>query len=318
MPDKTNHLNQEELTELITRITLEVLEKASGISRDTPSIPNDSIGGESIHAVSCECSGDDLSSCVSCGHCVVLRDDMGNIINAGADRVSSRPGMKGISIPLAQFIDHTLLKPDVTESDLRILCDEALKHKFASVCVNSGNVPLVAKLLKGSDISTTAVVGFPLGAMSTAVKTAETKDAVESGADEIDMVLNIGALKSKAFDIVFADIHSVVEAAEGRIVKVILETALLEYIEKIAACILSKAAGAHFVKTSTGFGPKGATVEDVKLMRKIVGSDIGVKASGGIRDRDTACKMIEAGATRIGASASVGIVKGESAKGAGY
>lgn len=211
---------------------------------------------------------------------------------------------------LARMIDHTLLKPDATREQIQTLCQEALTYQFASVCVNPHWVPLAAELLKGSSVKVCTVIGFPLGATSTAAKAFEAADAIAHGAREVDMVLNIGALKSGDLDAVQQDIAVVVEAARGKaLVKVILETGLLTREEKITACRLAKAAGADFVKTSTGFGHGGATVEDVALMRETVGPDMGVKASGGVRDEATARAMIRAGATRIGASAGVSIVR---------
>ncbi|MCK6523820.1 deoxyribose-phosphate aldolase [Myxococcota bacterium] len=200
-------------------------------------------------------------------------------------------------------MDHTLLKPDATRADVVKLCDEARQHNFASVCLNTTWIPLAVSLLQGSRVMPICVVGFPLGAAI--------------GALEIDMVVNIGALKGGDHDLVLRDIAAVVRAAQGRPVKVILETHLLTREEKIAACALSKAAGAAFVKTSTGFGGGGATVEDIKLMRAVVGPDMGVKASGGVRTQADAQAMIQAGATRIGASASVAIVSGKVGSG-GY
>lgn len=210
---------------------------------------------------------------------------------------------------IAAYIDHTLLKPDATCAEIDVLCREAVEHKFASVCVNPTYVARAHENLKNSDIPVAAVVGFPLGASSPEIKAAETREVVANGAHEIDMVLNISALRNGNFELVFKDIQAVVRAASNRTVKVILETAFLNTDEKIAACVLAKTAGAGFVKTSTGFGPSGATVEDVSLMRRIVGSELGVKASGGIRNRETALQMIAAGADRLGASASVAIVK---------
>jgi len=211
---------------------------------------------------------------------------------------------------LARMIDHTLLKPDATRDQIETLCQEALTYQFASVCVNPHWVPLAAQLLKGSPVKVCTVIGFPLGATSTAAKAFEAADAIAHGAAEVDMVINIGALKSGDLDAVQQDIAAVVEAARGKaLVKVILETGLLTRDEKITACRLAKAAGADFVKTSTGFGHGGATVEDVALMRQIVGPEMGVKASGGVRDAATARAMIEAGANRIGASAGVSIVR---------
>lgn len=217
---------------------------------------------------------------------------------------------------LASYIDHTILKPETTEVQIRQICQEALDHKFFSVCVNTSFVPLCKSLLKNSSVKVCAVVGFPLGAMSTAAKAYETKWAVENGADEIDMVIQIGELKNKNYDYVRADIRSVVEAAQGRTVKVIIETSLLSQEEKIKACELSKEAKAHFVKTSTGFGGGGATVEDVQLMKNVVGDLLQVKASGGVRDQATAEAMIAAGATRLGTSSGVQLVKNQTATGA--
>ncbi|MFZ2961333.1 MAG: deoxyribose-phosphate aldolase [Candidatus Ozemobacteraceae bacterium] len=213
---------------------------------------------------------------------------------------------------LARTIDHTLLKATATTAEVTKLCEEARQYRFASVCVNPFHVALSAKLLQSSPVKVCTVVGFPLGATSTYTKVAETRDAVANGADEIDMVINVGALKSKDYEMVKNDIARVVEAANGRTVKVILETSLLNQEEKIKGCELSKAAGADFVKTSTGFSTGGATVEDIALMRRTVGPSMGVKASGGVKDTAIAQQMIAAGATRIGASASIAIVKGVS------
>ncbi len=206
---------------------------------------------------------------------------------------------------LASRIDHTILKADATHSDIERLCAEARQFQFATVCVNSHWIPLVSELLQGSQVKPITVVGFPLGANLTSVKVFETHEAVRLGAKEIDMVLNIGALKSGNEVAVLEDIKAVVEAAKPHGVKVILETALLTGAEKIKACQLAQAAGAAFVKTSTGFSESGATVEDVRLMRQTVGPHMGVKASGGIRTKEDALAMLEAGADRLGTSASV-------------
>lgn len=219
---------------------------------------------------------------------------------------------------LAPMIDHTLLRADATEADVRQLCAEAAEWKFASVCVNPSWVPLASQQLKGTGVMVCTVIGFPLGATDARSKGDETRHAVAAGADEIDMVLNVGAMKSKDYETVARDIAAVVQAAAGKTVKVILETVYLSDEEKVAACLLSRETGAHFVKTSTGFGPGGATAADIALMRRIVGPVMGVKASGGIRDTATALKMVEAGASRLGCSASVAIVKGASASGGGY
>ncbi len=216
---------------------------------------------------------------------------------------------------VAGAIDHTMLKPDATRADIERVCKEAAEYSFASVCINTTWLPLAVSMLQGTGVMAICVVGFPLGAAVTSAKAAETRDAVRLGAAEIDMVVNIGALKSGDYDLVLRDIHEVVVAAAGRPVKVILETSKLSQEEKVAACALAKAAGAAFVKTSTGFGGGGATVEDVALMRSVVGPDMGVKASGGVRNLDDAHAMIAAGATRLGASASIAIVSGGQAKG---
>lgn len=209
---------------------------------------------------------------------------------------------------IAKTIDHTILKPNVTDAEVIKVCDEAKEYGFFSVCVNPYFVPLVAEQLKGSDVKVTSVIGFPLGASTSFIKAAEATKAVEDGANEIDMVINVSALKDKKYDFVQADIAAVVNAIKGKaILKVILETCLLSKEEIVKACELSKAAGAQFVKTSTGFSTGGATVEDVKLMKDTVGDALEVKASGGVRDYETAMKVIEAGASRIGASASVDI-----------
>jgi len=212
---------------------------------------------------------------------------------------------------LCSLIDHTLLRPDATLSDIRKLCAEARRYHFYSVCVNGSWVSTAVKLLKGSGVKVAAVVGFPLGAMSQESKWTETEIAVGDGADEIDFVLNIGRLKQGDTRYVRKEIRNEVVAAHGRPVKVIIETSMLSTKEKVLACKIAAGAGAHFVKTSTGFGGGGATVEDVRLMRKTVGPMVGVKASGGIRDQKTALAMVKAGANRLGASASIAIVKGE-------
>lgn len=213
----------------------------------------------------------------------------------------------------ARYVDHTLLKPDATEAKIKKVCDEAKQYGFASVCVNPSYIELVAKELKGSAVSPCVVVGFPLGATTPAVKAFETNEVIEKGAKEVDMVINIGAAKSGNWNLVEEDIRAVVHASRGRaLVKVIIETCLLTDEEKVRACAISKLAGADFVKTSTGFSTGGATVEDVRLMRKTVGESMGVKASGAVRDYETAKKMIEAGATRLGTSSGVAIVSGQS------
>ncbi len=220
---------------------------------------------------------------------------------------------------LEKYIDHTLLKPQATEDQVKKICHEAKEYGFASVCVNAYHTSLVRKELEGTQVKTCVVVGFPLGATTKEVKAFETKNAIENGAQEIDMVINLGALKSKKYDDVKADIKGVVDAAKGKaLVKVILETCLLNDEEKVRACEISKEAGADFVKTSTGFSTGGATTHDIKLMRETVGSEMGVKASGGVRTKEDAEAVIAAGANRIGASASVAIAKGTKDSSSGY
>ena len=251
--------------------------------------------------------------CAGCGACVVRRPwSVRAIEGAGALRVGALAGVGAVPAELAKLIDHTLLKPEATRAEVVALCEDAKKHRFASVCVNTTWVPLCKALLAGTDVMVCAVVGFPLGAMLPTAKAYEAREAVRQGAREIDMVINLGALKSRDYETVFEDICRVVKAAAPAGVKVILETGALGHDEKVIGCALSKLAGAAFVKTSTGFGKGGATVEDVQLMRAIVGGDVGVKASGGVRTQEDALKMAQAGANRIGASASVAIVTGES------
>jgi len=236
------------------------------------------------------------------------------IVDNGAQRVGAGPQVTRLNGDLAKFIDHTLLKPDATRSQIERLCDEARQFRFASVCVNPTWVALCSERLQGTEVAVCTVVGFPLGANTPETKAFETRQAVQQGATEIDMVINIGRLKSAEYDTVRDDIAAVVQAAgPAAHVKVIIETCYLTDEEKIRACILAMEAKAHFVKTSTGFGPKGATPADVALMRRVVGPTMGVKAAGGIRGKETARQMIEAGATRLGASASVKIVSGNSA-----
>ena len=216
---------------------------------------------------------------------------------------------------LASYIDHTLLKPDATRAQLEQLCAEAAEHQFSTVCVNGSRVELAYSLLEDSDVQVCTVVGFPLGAMDADAKRYETEVAVDLGASEIDMVINVGRFKDGEHDYIVREIRDVVEAADDRVVKVILETCLLTNDEIAQACKLVTQAQAHFVKTSTGFGNAGATLEHVRLMRETVGQFAGVKAAGGVRNADDARAMIEAGATRIGTSNGVAIVSGESANG---
>jgi deoxyribose-phosphate aldolase len=242
-------------------------------------------------------------------------DHVGQVVDAGAERISSQLGGIPSDLSLASMIDHTLLKPDATPDQIAQLCYEARKYGFASVCVNPTHVKMCADLLKGTDVKVCTVIGFPLGATPPEVKAFEAQKALEDGATEIDMVINIGALKARDYTLVARDIRGVVEVchAAGALVKVIIEAALLDDEEKVTACLLAKEAGADFVKTSTGFGPSGATVEDVALMRRVVGSEMGVKAAEGIRTAEDARRMVQAGANRIGASAGVKIAQSEKA-----
>lgn len=240
-------------------------------------------------------------------------DRVGRVVSAGATRISSSLGGIPDDPSVARMIDHTLLKPDATADQIAQLCYEARKYEFASVCVNPTHVKLCAELLRGSPVKVCTVVGFPLGASSPEVKGYETETALRDGATEIDMVINIGALKTKDYDLVAKDIHGVVRMARtaGALVKVIIETALLDNDEKITASLLAKEAGADFVKTSTGFSSGGATIEDIASIRSAVGPEMGIKAAGGVKTYTDAKKMVAAGATRIGASAGVKIVQSE-------
>lgn len=288
---------------LVDLITNRVRERLAGPSlaavkpRDRGECQDDSAPGE---------------DCAGCGACVVRRPwSVRAMEGAGAMRVGAAAGVGSVPADLARLIDHTLLKPEATRNDVVALCEEARQHRFASVCVNTTWVGVAKAMLAGTDVMVCAVVGFPLGAMTPSAKAYEAKDAVRQGAREIDMVINIGALKSRDYETVFEDICRVVKASAPAGVKVILETSSLTQQEKIIGCTLSKLAGAAFVKTSTGFAKGGATVEDVQLMREIVGPELGVKASGGVRTAEDVLKMAAAGANRIGASASVAIVTGK-------
>ena len=249
-----------------------------------------------------DCSGQCVSRCA---------DRIHQVVNAGAARLSSTLGSGEPEAQLAQLIDHTLLKPDATQDQIAQLCFEARKYGFAAVCVNPSYVKLCSQLLKGSPVHVCTVVGFPLGATPPEVKTYEAQQAIDDGATEVDMVINIGAVKSRDFALVERDIASVARTchAGGAMLKVIIEAALLTDDEKVKACQLAQTAGADYVKTSTGFGPGGATAHDVELMRRAVGPTMGIKAAGGIRSYEDAQAMVAAGATRIGASASVKIVQ---------
>lgn len=250
---------------------------------------------------------------------VTQRKAVNNIVTVGASRIAAGMGvgkeLKDTNV--AGMIDHTMLNPDATPDQITQLCDEAKKYSFASVCVNPSYVPLCRKLLIGSNVKVCTVIGFPLGSTTTEVKKVEAEQAIENGAEEIDMVINVGQLKGGNFDYVENDIQTLVNVAKrhNALVKVIIETALLTDKEKVQASLISKNAGADFVKTSTGFSKGGATVGDVALMKYVVGKGIGVKASGGIRSKEDAEAMIASGADRIGASASVKIVSGEKSDG---
>jgi len=252
---------------------------------------------------------EEMKSCGSTLSLSTTKQRMASV-HEKTDSVTSpvQPGFLLDKVSLARMIDHTLLKPEATKEQILKLCYEAKEYHFATVCVNPCWVKLCAETLQGTDVGVCSVVGFPLGANTSCLKTEESKRAVADGAAEIDMVINIGRLKSNDLAFVRNDIYRVVTAAAPARVKVIIEACLLTDEEKIATCVLAKDASAHFVKTSTGFSKSGATVEDVTLMRKVVGQELGVKAAGGIRDLSTALSMIKAGANRIGASASVSIV----------
>ncbi len=285
-------MNQVQLVERITDHVLEALRK---------------------EGVAAQHSFTRCTPCTNSGHCLRKRHDVVSVLQAnGAARISAAPGVRSVRPTLGAHIDHTLLKADATRHQVASLCLEAKRYGFASCCINPYYVPLAAKLLRGSPVKVCTVIGFPLGASSQEVKAFETTKAIDEGAHEIDMVMNIGAAKAGDFPVVERDIRAVIDAATGRaLVKVIIETALLTDDEKVAACQAARRAGADYVKTSTGFSSGGATIEDVLLMRRTVGQEMGVKASGGVSDTETARRMIEAGASRIGASASVKIVSEE-------
>ncbi len=281
--------------ELVARVTSEVMSRLG--------LPSGPSGTDAAG----ECD-----PCTACGLCVEKRpEEVDSIIASGADRISATSGVGDAGERMASMIDHTVLKPATSREDIEKLCEEARRFRFASVCVNPCYVPLCAQMLRMTSVKVCTVVGFPLGANRSEVKAFETERAISDGAQEVDMVINVGALKSKDHELVESDIRAVVEKCRSIVVsKVIIEAALLTDEEKVTACTLAKAAGADFVKTSTGFGPGGATAHDVALMRGVVGEDMGVKAAGGIGDVETAEEMIAAGASRIGASASVKIVGG--------
>ncbi len=294
MASETSPLDPRQLELVISAITDEVLGYLSGAR------PADS------------CAADD-AICADCRMCCVEKCALKarKVIDAGADRISAGAEIQQFDAGIAPLIDHTLLKPEATRDQIVKLCQEAVRFGFASVCVNPWYVPLAAEHIRGSSVKVCTVAGFPLGATLPQVKIYETEEAIKLGAQEIDMVINVGALKSGQDEVVELDIRGVVEACHrgGAICKVILENALLSTEEKIRGCVACKNAGADFVKTSTGFGPGGATAEDVSLMRAVVGQAIGIKAAGGVRTLEDLKKMVSAGATRIGASASVRILE---------
>jgi len=298
---------RDELVEVITR---QVMAHLRGGAAATPAGAAAATAAKDDH---------DPATCERCRtfgvSAVRSADETRALAAAGASRVVATVGYCPASDGLASLIDHTLLKPDATRDQIEQLCREAAQFCFASVCVNPNWVPLCRELLRGSGVKVCTVIGFPSGAHAPDVKAYEARRAVEQGAEEVDMVINIGALKSKDYALVEQDIRGVVQTV-GRdtVVKVILETSLLTRDEIVMGSSLAKAAGADYVKTSTGFAGGGATVEDVRLMRETVGPDVGVKASGGIRSKADAEAMVEAGATRIGASAGIKIVRGETSE----
>ena len=258
------------------------------------------------------CCADCEGGCAAC-----CSDEVRHVVGAGACRISYCGNGGRVPSDLGQYIDHTLLKPETTPQQIDTLCDEAREYRFAAVCVNPVWVKRAAQRLRGSGVKVASVVGFPLGASAPEIKAQETRRALRDGAREIDMVINIGALKGGDYDLVETDIARVTEACNevGAINKVILETALLTDAEKVVACKLALAARAHYVKTSTGFSTGGATLFDVALMRETVGPGVGVKAAGGIKNTEDARRMIEAGATRLGASAGIQIIQGQASEG---
>jgi deoxyribose-phosphate aldolase len=289
-------VDQSEFEQMVRVVTEEVVRYLGAPARV---VPGASVSDDEI------CPDCDLNCAEKCARKTRA------VVEAGADRISCGPSVVELEAGFAGLIDHTLLKPEASREDIRKLCQEAVRFGFASVCINPWNVPLAAEMVRGTTVKVCTVIGFPLGATLPQVKIHEAEEAIKLGAQEVDMVLNIGALKSGQDDVVESDIRGVVEVAHrgGAICKVIFETSLLTVEEKVRAALASKRAGADFVKTSTGFSTGGATAEDVALMRAVVGSEIGVKASGGVRTFDDLRKMVCAGATRIGASASVKIME---------
>ena len=292
IPDRTSI---EALTEIITKEVLNaVLEQEKTSAANAPT--------GAVCKVECV---DNL--CVK-----TCFDEAGQVISAGAERLTSTLGVVPTDTSVSKYIDHTLLKAEATREQITQLCFEARKYNFATVCVNATHTRLCVNLLRGSGVGVAVVVGFPLGATTPEVKAFEAEQALREGASEIDMVINIGAIKDRNLELAARDVRAVVNAVHGMngILKVIIETALLTDEEKQIACLISKEAGADFVKTSTGFSTAGATVEDVALMRRTVGPLLGVKAAGGVRSDEDLQKMVKAGATRIGTSAGVKIVHG--------
>lgn len=294
--DGAERVDQSEFEQIVRVVAEEVVRY---LGAPAGAVASAAAGGEEI------CPDCDLNCAEKCARKTRA------IVEAGADRISCGPSVVELETGFAGLIDHTLLKPEASRDDIRKLCQEAVRFGFASVCINPWNVPLAAELVRGTKVKVCTVIGFPLGATLPRVKIHEAEEAIKLGAQEVDMVLNVGALKSGQDEVVESDIRGVVEAAHrgGAICKVIFETSLLNVEEKVRAALASKRAGADFVKTSTGFSTGGATAEDVALMRAVVGSQIGVKASGGVRTFDDLKKMVCAGATRIGASASVKIME---------
>jgi deoxyribose-phosphate aldolase len=307
---------RDDLVELITRQVMAAIQRSAAVA---PAAPHTAHAAPSpVQGLAPGAVVHDPTTCERCRNWGVAGvrgpEETRLLAAAGASRVVATMGYCPASDGLASLIDHTLLKPDATREEVEQLCREAAQFCFASVCVNPNWVALCREMLRGSGVKVCTVIGFPLGAHLPDIKAYETRRAIEQGAEEVDMVINIGALKSRDYALVEQDILGVVSAAAGRaLVKVILETALLTRDEKVMGSTLAKAAGADFVKTSTGFAGGGATVEDVQLMRETVGPEMGVKASGGVRTKEDAEKMVAAGATRLGASAGVKIVRGEAA-----
>jgi len=300
LPVYPNSMSDTDLDRLVDVIASRVQARLSGPPAPTVPVAATAVPGRPAHSSHCGACQIPVNSCGSCG----LHPT--NKMIAAYQPLVSDPS----PVEVSRFIDHTQLKPQTDREQIEKLCAEAAEHNFFSVCVNSGNVNVASRALAGTNVKVCAVVGFPLGAGTPSSKAFEAREAVRCGASEIDMVMNIGALRSQDYALVIEDIQKVVRAVPGKIVKVILETGMLEDHEKVTASALCKAAGAHFVKTSTGFGPGGATVEDVKLMRRTVGPDMGVKASGGVRDYQSALAMLRAGANRIGCSSGIAIVTG--------